>query len=264
MTRLRRQLTSSRAGSTVGGADPPHHVQGSVVVGEAVAEAVIDEAHWWNADLLVMTTHGRSSVRRWLLGSVAEQVVRLTDVPVLLVPSTSAGVWPAARPDGRAPWIVAPLDGTPLGEAALGSATMLARCLHAEVLILRVLRGGGGVRPTDECGTAAALEYLEGVADRLRAQGVTVSISIERGAAAPTILAVGAEQRVDMIAMATHGRSTVGRAILGSAASAVLSGAPVPVLLAPSTLLNRPDALDRQPVTTTLDIATLDIEGRHT
>ena len=40
-----------------------------------------------SGDIIVMTSHGRSGLRRWLLGSVAEQLVRIADVPVVLVPS---------------------------------------------------------------------------------------------------------------------------------------------------------------------------------
>ncbi len=50
-----------------------------------VAETVLSEAKKWRADLIVMGTHGRRGVRRVVLGSDAEQVVRLAEVPVLLV-----------------------------------------------------------------------------------------------------------------------------------------------------------------------------------
>lgn len=55
------------------------------VIGERVGEKVIDEAKSWPADLIVCGTHGRRGVRRLLLGSDAEYIVRLSPVPVLLI-----------------------------------------------------------------------------------------------------------------------------------------------------------------------------------
>lgn len=55
------------------------------VMGERVGEAVIEDAKSWPADLIVCGTHGRRGVRRLLLGSDAEYIVRLSPVPVLLV-----------------------------------------------------------------------------------------------------------------------------------------------------------------------------------
>ncbi|BCX04884.1 MAG: universal stress protein [Candidatus Roseilinea sp.] len=65
-----------------------------------VADAILDRAEETNADLIVMSTHGRSGMERWLLGSVAEKVVRGAKIPVMLVrpkqTGTSAGSAPAA------------------------------------------------------------------------------------------------------------------------------------------------------------------------
>jgi nucleotide-binding universal stress UspA family protein len=53
--------------------------------GARLAEAVAEEATTWQADLIVVGTHGRRSVSRLLLGSGAEQIIRLAPVPVLVV-----------------------------------------------------------------------------------------------------------------------------------------------------------------------------------
>jgi len=54
-------------------------------VTKRVADEVLREAKKWHADLIVMGTHGRRGLRRMVLGSDAEEVVRLAGVPVLLV-----------------------------------------------------------------------------------------------------------------------------------------------------------------------------------
>ena len=53
-----------------------------------VSDTIIEQAKAWNADLIVIGTHGRRGVGRWLLGSDAEQIVRMAPVPVLLVRDT--------------------------------------------------------------------------------------------------------------------------------------------------------------------------------
>ena len=55
--------------------------------GERLPEVVADEAKRWNADLIVVGTHGRRGVGRMLLGSGAEQVIRMAPVPVLVIRS---------------------------------------------------------------------------------------------------------------------------------------------------------------------------------
>ncbi len=75
-------------------------VKGELVVGEAssiddVSAVVLKAAAAFNADLLVMGTHGRRGVQRLILGSVAERCVRQASLPVLLIPS-------AAGKDGEA------------------------------------------------------------------------------------------------------------------------------------------------------------------
>lgn len=54
--------------------------------------AIVEAARSLNADLVVMGTHGRRGIHRALMGSVAEKVVRLCDVPVLTVPSSDAAL----------------------------------------------------------------------------------------------------------------------------------------------------------------------------
>jgi nucleotide-binding universal stress UspA family protein len=60
------------------------NVRADIVQGEA-AESIVDYADKHSVDLVIMATHGRSGIRRWALGSVADKVVRHLNVPVLLV-----------------------------------------------------------------------------------------------------------------------------------------------------------------------------------
>jgi len=65
-------------------------------LGERLAEVVTDAADAWKADLVVVGTHGRRGLGRVLLGSGAEQILRLAHVPVLVIRATSPGDNPSA------------------------------------------------------------------------------------------------------------------------------------------------------------------------
>jgi nucleotide-binding universal stress UspA family protein len=54
--------------------------------GDNAADAIVDAAHSLNADAIVMTTHGRSGIRRWMFGSVALKVIGISDLPIFVVP----------------------------------------------------------------------------------------------------------------------------------------------------------------------------------
>jgi nucleotide-binding universal stress UspA family protein len=135
-----------------------------------------------------------------------------------------------------------PLDGSALAEAALAPAAALAGSLRARLLLLRaveppVITGAAyatGHAYADYDPVAALGEaqgYLEGVARGLRERGLTAEVEAAEGLAAATIARVARERGAGLIAMGTHGRSGLGRLVLGSVATTTLHQAPVPLLL---------------------------------
>lgn len=143
--------------------------------------------------------------------------------------------------------ILVPLDGSTLAEAALPKAVELAKDSGAKVELLRAVEAHTipGVDPTQaqikvvEEGEA----YLADVAARLKAEGVkNVEASVWYGPAAYAIVEAARLHKADLIAMATHGRSGLGRLILGSVAESVLRGTTTPILLVrvPEAPVERP------------------------
>jgi nucleotide-binding universal stress UspA family protein len=211
--------------------------------GEPAAE-ILKQARSTQADLVVMVTHGRSGPGRWLYGSVADEVLRNASVPVVLVPRASAAPWSAHR----APRILVPLDGSELGEAALGPAQKLAARLGSEIVLLQVIPF-----PPHELypGTVEAYleafdpdaqvvetkQYLAQVAQRLRPTISQVRIRAELGKPAALISQVAVAEKADLIVMATHGRTGVARLVLGSIATATLQHASVPMMFVRPTSL---------------------------
>ncbi len=112
-------------------------VETVVRLGNPVDE-ILDQALINRADLIIMTTHGRTGLARWVLGSVAERVARAASVPVLLIPS-NAPTFQKNLSEGEKLRILAPLDGSSASEAALQQAIALAQWCDAELRLLFVL-----------------------------------------------------------------------------------------------------------------------------
>jgi len=132
--------------------------------------------------------------------------------------------------------ILVPLDGSSLAEAALWKAVDLGGADGAAYSLLRAAEAHTlpGADPVEAQVSAVreAEEYLEGVARRLRERGVrAVETHVWYGAPAGAIAEAAKVQKVDMIVMSTHGRSGLGRLILGSVAESVLRGTTTPILV---------------------------------
>jgi nucleotide-binding universal stress UspA family protein len=197
--------------------------------------AIVDAARSNDVDLIAMTTHGRGGLGRLLLGSVAETVVRTAAVPVLLVRGELS--W---RP-GNLGTIVVALDGSDLAEAILSVVARLAGPLDLSLELVRAIEplpayaapelATNRAREIIEQQAADARSYLATVAAGLEGKGLRVSTSIHLGLAVDVILRHAQTTGAGLIAMTTHGRTGVGRLLLGSVSEAVLRAAPVPVLL---------------------------------
>jgi nucleotide-binding universal stress UspA family protein len=132
--------------------------------------------------------------------------------------------------------ILVPVDGSALAEAALPRALELAEVSGARVLLLRAAQAPTvpGVDPTEAQVRVVreAETYLAQLRQRLtREGGVKVETSVWYGPAAHAIVEAARLHRADEIVMTTHGRSGLGRLLLGSVAESVLRGTTTPILL---------------------------------
>jgi len=204
-------------------------------------ESVIVEAAAGDKDMLIaMTTHGRSGLTRWLLGSVAEKVLRGSSNPLLLVRASETVV-----SEGQAglKTIIVPLDGSPLAETVLPPVADLAKKLNLTVILFRAYSipykfydvGGGFALDLDRLLAQTetdALHYLEEKSDLLKKAGViNVGIASRQGYGADEIIAYAANTPDHLIAMCSHGRSGVRRWSLGSVAETVVRHGHNPVLI---------------------------------
>ena len=200
----------------------------------APAPSILDFVEQAEIDLIAMTTHGRTGVLRWVYGSVADKVLHGARVPLLLVRASEQPATP--QPPTR---ILVPLDGSALAECALAPARQVAAESDAEVMLLRVwetpLYGPEDspvvMEALEQAVSANAQEYITHATCQLQAQGLPVRGEAKNGAVAESILEQAQAAAADLIVMSTHGRSGIGRWVMGSVADGVLRGASVPVLL---------------------------------
>lgn len=148
--------------------------------------------------------------------------------------------------------ILVPLDGSTLAEAAIGKAVEVAGDRPVKLLLLRAAEAHTlpGMDPTDAQVEVVreAEEYLATVAARLTDQGIKgVQTSVWYGPAAAAILDAARLRKADLIVMSTHGRSGLGRLILGSVAESVLRGTTTPILLlrAPEAPVEAPPGMSQ-------------------
>ncbi|MBI3854411.1 MAG: universal stress protein [Planctomycetes bacterium] len=199
------------------------------------AEVILRTAREKEADLIAISTHGRGGVVRLIAGSVAEEVLRKTELPLLVTrPKTTVHEWKR---------IVVALDGSERSESILPEAVRLAEKLGATLDLLRVaipvVAAGPGeapilVPPEDP------MPYLKSVAQRLKEQGVEARPVALEGRAAESILRHLRAAGASLLCMTTHGRSGLARILLGSVAEEVVRKAPCPVLLQRSVPASAP------------------------
>lgn len=201
-----------------------------------------------NADLIVISTHGRSGLEHLMMGSVAEHVTRLSEVPVLTVRPGEA----SPKKNFRLKNILLLTDFSRNAAAAEPYAVEFARSRGAKILLVHVVDDSAysadepipasteGVAMEDWMETLAmtADKKLAEKAERLaRKSGVKVTPVCVKGRIAEMISKLVQAQHVDLIVMSTHGFTGLSRLLIGSNAAKVVQTSVVPVLsIKPSEL----------------------------
>ena len=199
-----------------------------VIAGRA-ANSIINFAQEKKIDLIVMSSHGRSGVDRWVYGSVANKVLHNACCAKLIIrPHVIIEPFSINR-------ILVPLDGSSIAEQALEPALALAEAVSAELIFLRVttvpqlviqpLPGWPGLDAVMEAAEQEANAYLQGVQAAMGDSPVSTSTHITTGFAAESIIDIADNQQVDLIVMCSHGCSGIERWVFGSVAEKVLRGA---------------------------------------
>lgn len=198
--------------------------------GEAVHRAILGYADDNAVDLIVMGTHGRSGLGRMILGSVTEQTLRHSSVPVMTVHGETIV-------DTAFDSILVPFDGSAGAQGAVDHAIDLALAADARLYVVNVVdhavMAGGDANAgmvldaLKESGERA----LDAVAERAADAGVEVGdTSVQVGSPFRTIVSYAEDNGMDCIVMGTRGRSGIDRVLLGSVTERVIRTAELPVI----------------------------------
>ncbi len=202
-------------------------------------------------DLVVLATHGRGALGRFWLGSVADELIRHATSPLLLIRPAEEPVSLEQEPDlGK---VVLPLDGSPLAEQIIEPAVALASLMPgATITLVRAVHSVVPASATPDVPEGErearhllqqvqslqgklieeAGRYLQGVAERLGARGLSVQTEVVvDDQPVPAILREVEKTRAGLIALQTHGRRGLSRLILGSVADKLIRAAHIPVLV---------------------------------
>ena len=207
----------------------------------AAAEVILDTASADGGTLIAMATHGQTGGRRWLLGRVAQKVLQAAKYPLMLIrPQEDKD----PSRDLRLGTVIVPLDGSRLAEEIFPHVGYLAAKMSLQVVLIRTysLPSAGyflaaHVSPPDMAELRAKTEkeiddYLRAKAEELKREGVEkVSFVVAEGRGPEEIIELARKTSGSMVAMSSHGRSGMGRWVLGSVADRVVSNCGEPVLV---------------------------------
>jgi nucleotide-binding universal stress UspA family protein len=195
----------------------------------SAADSILQYAKENDVDLIVMSSHGRSGLNRWVYGSVAERIMSQAPCPTLIINARHGA------PEGAPGKILIPLDGSVLAEHALQPALDLAQLLDAELYLLSVTTSGELRIETDSKAEAfadiesgevvQAKDYLQALAENLDYEKVNYAVEIASGTVAEAIMDYAAENGMDLIIMSSHGRTGLKRWVYGSVAEKLLRSA---------------------------------------
>lgn len=207
-----------------------------------VTRSIIKHAAELQADLIVMCTHGRSGPRRFLFGSIAQQVIAHGTTPVLLIPPRLS----ENPPQFNLRKILVPLDGDPDHEQGLPIAIELARISRAAIELVLVVPNFNALKG-EKAATGKLLpltttvildmeqqsadDYLQTHLAKIQSAGVAIHTQVSRGD--PSSAVLEAEQRLnaDLIVLGTHGKTGMDAFWSDSLTPKISDQSPAPVLL---------------------------------
>lgn len=215
----------------------------TVAVYGRAAPQILETARSFKADAVVMATRAQTGLPHLIFGSVTESVLANCIVPVFVVhPRADEAPAPSFAPYSAR--VLVPQDGSAYDAVALHAAVEVLE-KRGEIVLMTVIAPAEHVKH-DEYGrvvayldqqeewlSSEARDYLEGVAIPLRNRPLPIKVTtdVRFGDPAAGITLGAAEQGADFIVMATHGRTGVRRAVVGSVAGEVLRTGSKPVLL---------------------------------
>lgn len=193
--------------------------------------SIVEYSHQFNIDLIVMPTHGRRGLKRFLIGSVTERVINTAEVPVITV-----------NPDRDRPLtypcqhLLVPTDGSRGAELALNEGIAVTKATGATLHLLHVVETGSlgpdarSVLKEEEL-TERANVIMKEATETVKAESLdTVESEIEYGTPAKEIRTYIQESEIDLALLGTHGETAFSRYMMGGVSAKLVRTSPIPVM----------------------------------
>jgi nucleotide-binding universal stress UspA family protein len=209
-----------------------------------VADSIVAHADELKHDLVIMCSHGRGQALHLFLGSIAQKVIALGSRPVLITrPDEQGGAPPFSCNN-----ILVPLDGDPDHAQALPVSKEIARAcgaaLHLVMVVPRFASLSGAAKVSSRMLPATTSKILEMASqdaqeafrkqlEALRGEGFAASAHVLRGDPAKTIAKAAGHAGVDLIVLATHGKTGMEAFWAGSVTHRICTLTRIPLLLIP-------------------------------
>lgn len=208
-------------------------------ISKKVSEKIVEAAESWHADLLILGTHGYRGFRRFMLGSVAEETLRIVPIPVLLVRANKK-----ISPHMSYKRILVAVDGSEISHLALVQAIYLRDKLQATLCILHVANEiiAKDLLFTTELddhqksikkSSNDILKKMKQTAEEYPGVVETLLLEINTTPTSITDKIIEATQsyKADLLVIGTHGYRGFNRFLLGSIAEETIRATTVPVLV---------------------------------
>jgi nucleotide-binding universal stress UspA family protein len=221
------------------GPDQPHRFETTAITtatvrGIAPAPAILTYAREHEMDIIVMGTHGRRGLNHLMMGSVAEEVVRMASCPVLTVRGPASPLAPISQ-------ILVPLDFSEFSSQALTAARSIASDIGATIRALHVIEevihpsfyvtGQTALSSWYPEIEATSVKEMQKLAGKAGGPEVPLEFHVKEGRAAVDIVSFAKRNNIQLIVMASHGLTGIEHFLLGSVTEKVVRLAPCPVLV---------------------------------
>jgi len=248
VTRFKEKLEEARQSMDL--STLPVEVSGDAALGTySPAEEILVQAENRQMDFILMSTHGESGIRRWIIGSITDRVLRSAPMPVWLWRASAPQPEPALH--GR--WlrhIIVPLDGSTVAEHVLPQVESLAKQRGVdsiEITLLNVAESPDILAGYPEADMELtwqrhvaekqawmkreATKYLDGIVERFKRSGITVRKEVLIGKPSESIIDFAGRDREALIAIGTHGQAGSKRWSYGTTTDRVLHAVHNPIFL---------------------------------
>jgi nucleotide-binding universal stress UspA family protein len=215
-------------------------------------EGILQAVEFTNADLVAMTSQGKTGLARTLYGNVTSGVLNKIHCPLLVVQSQQSEKSPEINQ------ILIPLDGSARAEKVINYAQIIAQLYEAKIILLQVVRRGYQTTTIQDLDSEIneefvakdlfnrleqnqeieqikkAREYLLNIRSQLQEQDLTVDAHLMYGRPIESIITLANDLNIDLITITNQGRTGLSKVLYGSVASGVLNSSHRPLLIVPT------------------------------